>query len=534
VSTVPATVVALAVLSGAGLVPTVALVGLRWVTVPLVPLCGSVVAGAAATCFLAVGGTFMGWFVGLSVAGVAAAAAHWVLRPGSRPFPDQVDRGARRAGASSIGGALGAVAILGSCVWCLRGLATPTVGFDARAVWLLRAGWFLQSHQQLLVKMRVGDVVLIQSAYPPLVSAAAAVAASVTGDQSIRLGVVVVALLNTCALAAAAFAVVEAGRRFTGRLPVVPSGGLSHAPAGAGSRVARAAPSAAGAVAAAALVFVAFGITEPFMTNGYADPLWSLAAVGAVAYGLQLGDRPPDRGATLILLLVTGMTKDEGLVTGAALIVLVGLRGLLTMTPDRRRTRWWRPVLVGGAELAVVAAWPLLIRVLDARGASSGHSPVGAMPGRARATFNGMTPYLHVVVLAAPLAIVGGLVLARVRRASGVANDGWGWAALAAGVLAIGGALVVGTGAIEPWLQSTVHRVTEFGALAGWWIVAMWAVVAAGAPASARLDGVAVHRARGIGREGGPAGRDVDDRRSAAAGAEGLPGGWMDPGSVGT
>ncbi len=76
----------------------------------------------------------------------------------------------------------------------------------------MRAGWFLQSHQQLLIKLRVRDVVLIQSAYPPLVSAATAVAWRVTGDQSMRLGVVVIALLNTCALAAAAFALVEAGR----------------------------------------------------------------------------------------------------------------------------------------------------------------------------------------------------------------------------------------------------------------------------------------------------------------------------------
>ena len=46
-----------------------------------------------------------------------------------------------------------------------------------------------------------------------------------------------------------------------------------------------------GVVSAGLLVFVAFGITEPFMTNGYADPIWSLAAVGAVAYGLQLRNR---------------------------------------------------------------------------------------------------------------------------------------------------------------------------------------------------------------------------------------------------
>ena len=54
-------------------------------------------------------------------------------------------------------------------------------------------------------------------------------------------------------------------------------------------------PLVVGVIVAVLLVFVAFGITEPFMTNGYADPIWSLAAVGAVAYGLQLQNSRPSR-----------------------------------------------------------------------------------------------------------------------------------------------------------------------------------------------------------------------------------------------
>ena len=94
-----------------------------------------------------------------------------------------------------------------------------------------------------------------------------------------------------------------------------------------------------------------------------------------------------------------------------------------------------------------------------------------------------MAPYLHVIVLAAPMAVVGGLVLSKVRREGAVANELWAWAGLTCGLLAVGGAFVAGTGAIKPWLEATVHRVTEFSALTGWWIVAMWAVVASGVPA---------------------------------------------------
>jgi hypothetical protein len=97
-----------------------------------------------------------------------------------------------------------------------------------------------------------------------------------------------------------------------------------------------------------------------------------------------------------------------------------------------------------------------------------------------------MTPYLHVLALAIPVAVVGGLVLSRVRRRSGLANDWWAWTATAGGFAAVIGAFATGTAAIRPWLEGTVHRVTEFPALAGWWIVATWAVVASCSLASAK------------------------------------------------
>lgn len=474
-TTVPAAIVALAVLAAAGLVPAAALTGPRLVSLPLLPLIGAAIAALAATGYAAVGGSFLGWFVALAAASALAVFAVWWLRPDLRPWhASRVEAGV--GGWPRVVGAVGAVAILAACGWCLRGLATPTVGFDARALWLMRAGWFLQSHHQFLIKMRVPDLVLVQTPYPPLVSASTAVAWGVTGNQSMRLGVVVVAVLNTCALAVAAYALVEAGRQVARRLA-------------SGGRRVPLAPVVVGAVAAALVIFVAFGITEPFMTNGYADPLWSLAALGAVAYGLQLGSSPVNQGVALILVVVAGLSKDEGVVTAAALIVLVGARSLLALPPAERRRRWWQPVVIGLAELAAVSVWPLLMRAIGARGETSiTFSPLGAMPGRARTVFDGMVPYLHVIVVAVPLAVVGGLVLSRVRRRSGVANDGWAWAGLISGLFAVSGAYITGTADIQVWLVGTVDRVTEFPALVAWWIVAMWAVVASGAlsPADVR------------------------------------------------
>jgi hypothetical protein len=495
-STAGAATVSLAVLAAVGILPALALVGTRWIALTLAPLAGAVIAAIAATCFTAVGGTFMGWFAALSAVVAAGVVVFWKVQPGQRPRAVFGPPPAVHGRWHRIAGVVGAIGILATCAWSLRALSSPTVGFDARALWILRAGWFLHPHQQLLIELRLRRLALNQTAYPPLVSASGSVAWSVTGNHTDRLAVVVTALLNTCALATAAFAVVECGRRCYADVSgsSIGSDAGGERPSRGGGGLLPLLPLVGGVVAAWALVFIAFGVTEPFMTNGYADPLWSLAALGAVAYGLQLPDGRSNQGATALLILVAGLSKDEGFATALVLIGVVAFRRVMTMPGDQRRRSWWPPVLVGGLELGTVAAWPALMRVIHARGVTSTFSPPAAMFGRARATYDGFAPYLHVLLLAVPLAVVGGLALSRVRRASGIANDWWGWAGLASGLLAVGGALVTGSDDIQAWLVTTVHRVTEFPALTGWWIVATWTVVGSAAPAAVSLPPVAPRR----------------------------------------
>ncbi len=481
----------LAVLSAAGLLPVLALVGLRWIAIPLIPLGGAILAAISGTCYLALGGTFMAWFVALATVGWIGVGGYWVARPGRRPWARGWGGGEVVNPAYRLVGIIGAISVAAACAWNLRGLSTPTVGFDARGVWLLRSGWFLQSHQQFLIDMRVPYLSLPQSTYPPLVSATSALAWSVTGDQSLRLGVLVIAVLNVCALAVAAFAVVEFGRRAAIHLlPNDRPGGTGRGvcPSDRSHRVASThmamIPAVLGVLSGTALVFVAFGITEPFMTNGYADPIWSLAAVGAVALTLQMTAGRSELGAGFLLVLVVGMSKDEGVATAVALALLILLRVLMTMAPDERRRKWRQPVIVAILELALIAAWPLLMRAIGARGQSSTLSSPGTWASRAHGAYQGMAPYLHVILLAAPLAVVGGLVLRRVRRQTGAANDWWAWAGMACGFMAVAGAFIIGSGAIQVWLVATVHRVTEFPALMAWWIIAIWGVVAGAAVTS--------------------------------------------------
>ena len=477
-TTVIATVAAVCALAAAGMFPVLAAVGLRWVAVTLAPLVGALTAALAATASLTFGGQFISWFVGLAALGAGAVFALWVVRPdfGPRRAPPGSGSEGGSGGIHRIFGIVGFLAIIATCAWSLRGLRSPTVGFDARALWVMRPGWFLQSHAQLLVDLKARGLVLTQSAYPPLVSASAAVAWKITGIHSARLGVTVIAVLNACALATAALAVVDCGRGMAGRV--------------SRSWI----PMASGLVAAILLVMVASGVTEPFLTNGYADPLWSLAAVGAVAFGLQLRDDPSARAAAAVLILVAGTTKDEGLVTALALVILVAARSIGMDGLRGARDRWLVPVAVALGEVALLAWWPMMMRVIGARGASSTFDTHTGVAHRTNATIHGMSPYLHVLVLAVPLSVVGGLVLSGVRRRVGMGNDLWAWGALATGLGAVGAVLVASRSPIGPWILSTVHRITEFPILQAWWIVGIWAVVATselagileGDPASSR------------------------------------------------
>ena len=430
-------------------------------------------AGLAATASLTFGGSLLDWFLGIAAVAAVAVFGLLIVRPdlGLRAGPATRSR----VSVDRIVGVVGFLAVVVACAWSLRGLRTPTVGFDARSLWVMRPGWFLHSHSQLLIDMRTRNLVLTQSAYPPLLSASVAVAWKITGIHTARLGVTMVAMLDACALAAAALAVVQVGRT-------------------AAVRVTRSwLPLAGGVIVAVLLVVIAAGITEPFLTNGYADPLWSLAAVGAVAFGLQLRSDPSTRAAAVILVLVAGMTKNEGFVTAVALVVLVAARSIGWTGIRGARGRVVAPLVVAVCELAALAWWPVLMKAIHARGASSTFSTSQDLAHRTDAVVHGFSPYLHVLVLALPLAVVGGVVLRGVRRRVEVGNDVWAWLALGTGLVAVASALVTGSGAIGPWLLSTAHRITEYPALEGWWIVGVWVVVAvAGLAGQATPDGTDV------------------------------------------
>ena len=114
-STVPAAIVALLVLSAVGVLPVLALIGVRWIAIPLTPLAGAIVAAVAATTYVAAGGTFMAWFAGEGVLVAAAVIVFWSARPHRRPWRLDVRQQDRHGTAHRWFGIGGAVAIAAAC-----------------------------------------------------------------------------------------------------------------------------------------------------------------------------------------------------------------------------------------------------------------------------------------------------------------------------------------------------------------------------------------------------------------------------------
>ena len=78
------------VLAIVGLLPTLYLVGKRWIVAPLAVLSGAVISAVSATCFVAVGGPFMGWFFLWSAVIAASSATALIIRS-----PRSGDRGSQ-------------------------------------------------------------------------------------------------------------------------------------------------------------------------------------------------------------------------------------------------------------------------------------------------------------------------------------------------------------------------------------------------------------------------------------------------------
>jgi hypothetical protein len=511
-TTAPAAILDLGLLILTGFIPTLALVGKRFILVPLSVLTGCLISAIAALCFLGIGMSFIAWYVFISVGASLIGSvvvyrrfahlpstAQYSSKPrdrGSKSKYDEAQPDAKFVNVQRTGRFISVAVLVLSITYCLRALRSPSVGFDARLIWFLRAGWLLESHHRALTDLsNVG--LFTHGGYPPLVSSTVAVLWYIAGNHSERTAQVVISVVNGCALFTAAWGIVEVGfvasRKSAVRPPMQPSDAHTGLPRYSVSRVRPNFPWVTSLVIAVALTLTTFGVVGPFATNGYADPLWSIAAVGAVTFGLVLPQERWMLGVSAILIAVAGETKIEGTVAAGAIMVLVIARWVGASRSVRHRKQ--KAALVGVAGAVVLSGWPVLMKLLGSTaGFYSVSLQIRSLPSRLPPIYDAIEVHLHIVPLAIGIAVAGSLCLPGVRKGLNLGNDFWAWGALAAGTVIVTASYFEWTGdasSLLLWLKTSVHRVTEFSDLMAWWIIGVWLVIACAALANPDWRGTA-------------------------------------------
>jgi hypothetical protein len=415
-------------------------------------------ASLSVTAMAAMGGSVGAWFVVLSLLAAVVVAVLWRMYPHIRPWARDQHR-PRMLLLSTITLGVG-IAVAG---FGLSILKAQLLGFDARTIWMLHPIWYLDGHATTVAALRNPALAFSHPPYPPLVGGAVAMSWLVSGAHTARMGQVTVALLGGCAIFAAASAMVELARRL--------------ALSGDGRR--RTGMLAVGVVATGLLMLVVFSVSRANVADGYADTLWSAAAVGAVAFGLVLPEEDRNLGAAALLAAVAGLTKLEGSLTATAIVGLVAARLFVNERSIDRTRAWLRAGTLAAGTWLVIGIWPIVIRLDGALpNVLVGGGREGSDAYRLHASVVAAWSSLQILALAVPVAVVGGLLLGRTRRRAGVGNDWWAWAALAAELVFVMYAYTTGPDDIHGWLHSSIRRTTFFPELTGWWIVTTWAVLA--------------------------------------------------------
>lgn len=466
-NTVEGAVVGLAALSAGGALPAIAIARARVVVVPLVPLAGAAIASLAVTAMTATAGSFLGWYVVLSVLGAATVVACWARLPRTRPWGADSGHGQRRS--IYVAAGVGSLVV---CIACLSALKAPMTGFDTRDIWLLHPFWYLQGHAKTVTTLQGQAYTFSHPPYPPLVGGSVALTWFAAGVKSYRLGVVMIALLNALAILAAGSAVFEV------------ASGLAGTADGAARRRRTL---VVGITLMLGVMAVAFYAAGTIAVNGYADLLWSSAAVGAVAYGLVLPVTMPNLGAAAVLAVVAGLTKLEGSLTAAVIVALIAVRWYLTARTDApARARAIRAGVYAACAWAVIGVWPVVIRLLGALPDVPIQGPRrGTDSSRLAASIDGTLSWAGTNVGAlcggVAVALLGWCFLRSARRRAALGNDLWAWLAVVVELCLILGAYVTGPGNALRWVQVSVARTTLFAALEAWWIMTTWAIVAVSA-----------------------------------------------------
>jgi hypothetical protein len=452
-----AVVVLVAGLALPGVLPALATAGWSAMVVYLAPVIGTVMAAVAAEIELGLGGSLVPDYLAVAATVNIAVIAWWVtVRRGARP------RNAQPRTRSTWAWSVLAVVVVAGCLAVpLSALRGAFLSGDGTTIWTTHALMVYGGHHEWLTSLHNPAYVISNPDYPPLVSAASALAFKFYGLGNLHLGVDMTVLVTACALGVVAMGIVAVS---------------DVAAAGSGARW----PARVVAVAAAGVIgVVGFAVSANYAIEGYTDLVWAAFAVGAVIWGLVLPRSPRALAVAWICAAAASLTKNEGLTTALIIIAAIALRYRPFSLPGPMARRWAERavlVLVPALPGLAYAGMMRLIGVHDAFFTTA--SPESTLT-RAGATVRGMAGYLHVAPLALAVLLAGCWFLRADRQRAGLANPLWLWICCLGSLAIIFVTYVFGDLEIHGWLLHSVNRTTIFAQVVLYTEIAVWTVIAA-------------------------------------------------------
>ena len=441
-----------------GVLPALAAAGWSAMVVFLAPVIGTLMAAVAAELELGLGGSIVPDYLAVAAIVNIAVIAWWVTarrrtRPPSAPAPWTLG--------AWVWSVLAVPVVAGCLAVPLRALRVALLTGDGTTIWTTHALMVYGGHHELLASLRNPSYVISNPDYPPLVSAAQALAFKFYGLGNLHLGVQMTMLVTACALGVVAMGIVAVSD-------------VAAAGSGAGW------PARVIAVAAAGVIgVVAFAVSSGYAIEGYTDLVWAAFAVGAVIWGLVLPRSPRALTVAWICAAAASLTKNEGLTTALIILAAIALRYRPLSLPGPMARRWAEraglvllPALPG-------LAWAGTVRLLGIHDAfftvASSETPLT----RITATVAGMAGHLHVAPLALAVLFAGCWFFRADRQRAGLANPAWLWICCLGSLTVIFGTYVIGGLEIHSWLVNSVKRTTIFAQVLLYTEIAVWLVVAA-------------------------------------------------------
>lgn len=407
-------VAVLVLLVAPGVLPARAVTGSWKLAVPAAPLATGVLCATAAVVSLALRAS---WALSLAAVVVFAYGSALVFLH-RRPAP--------AAGTASRVG-WGQLAVLALVLgFLLLAVRRAPIDWDTRAIWFTHADWVAAGGESAAQVLGFRDSRSVHPDYPPLGPATIAAVWLVLGRDH------EVAQLALALLTASAALVLAAAMQLALRVPRWSVGLIG-----------------------AAVLLATYGLAGGYATNGYVDVLWAAAFAAAAVCLLTApaGDRAAT-GLGALCLAAAMATKNEGMVAGAGLVVLLvarnGRRGLVT----------------AAAPVALALSWTVTSKLLGATGdmlSGDGLSRLVRLDpdvlARMAPTAEAFWDRVHrELILAAGLTAVGLLVAKSRRRELSGAGAGWLWAATVVCLGGVGSAYLITPHDIDWHLATSVGR----------------------------------------------------------------------------